>query len=142
MAPDVRSGPLYHGGAPGLRAGDLIVPQRVEDGATAHLVDGCPVCEARRRGEQLADDQNDPAHVYVTTDREYAAIYANGYPHGGLYRVTVDDDVALTPTGGDDPVPSWHVPVARVAAVLDPLVRFDAARMRRAVRRYLLRERS
>ena len=36
----------WHGGAPGLRPGDVIEPRA--DGDTRHLVDGCPTCEARR----------------------------------------------------------------------------------------------
>lgn len=70
---------LYHGGVPGLRIGDLIEPRPDRD--ERHLVDGCPTCEARRRGEQLAADDNDPSLIYVTTDREYARIYASGSAH-------------------------------------------------------------
>lgn len=124
---------LFHGGAPGLHVGDLIVP---DPNRTAHLVDGCPTCEARRAGSPLESDDNDPTRVYVTTDRDYARIYAAGYPDGALYRVEVDGDMAPS----NDPVPSWGVASARVAGVLDRLVRLSDHDLRRLMRRYEIRE--
>jgi len=121
----------YHGGAPGLRAGDLITPR--EPGDIGHLVDGCPTCEARRAGTQLASDPNDPQSVYVTQDRQYARVYAAGYPRGALYRVEPLGELVRTT---DDSVPSWAVPAARVLAVLDPLVILRPAEVRRALRRF------
>lgn len=120
----------WHGGAPGLRPGDLIEPQPLGDGA--HLVNGCPTCEARRQGEQLPDDDLDPSKVYVTTEREYARIYAAGYPRGALYRVEPVGDLEPSP----DPVPSWGCNAARVIAVYDPLVILTPAEVRRALRRW------
>lgn len=120
----------YHGGAPGLRPGDLIVPR--PPGDTAHLVDGCPVCQARRAGAPLPDDDLDPALVYVTTDREYARLYAAGYPRGALYRVEPIGDRVDSP----DPMPSWGVTSARVVAVLDALVQLSPAEVRRMLRRW------
>lgn len=127
----IATGPLrlFHGGPPGLRPGDFIEPRPPED--TAHLLDGCPTCEARKRGEPLPDDDNDPTLIYVTTDRLYASLYASGYPDGGLYRVEPIGD--LTPS--NDPLPSWSVPAARVVSVLDPLVRLSAHDIRRLERR-------
>lgn len=122
----------FHGGAPGLRAGDLIEPRPSDD--TRHLRDGCPTCEARRRGEQLPEDDNDPSLVYVTTDREYARIYAAGYGDGALYRVEPVGE--LTPS--NDPMPSWGVPACRVIAVYDALVRLTPRETRRAQRRYVM----
>lgn len=119
----------WHGGKPGLRPGDLIQP--TED--TEHLIDGCPVCEARRHGQQLPDDPNDPTKVYVTTDREYARIYAAGYPHGALYVVEPIGPMERTT---DDEEPSWAVPEARVLRVYDPRVSLDAKQVRRLIRRY------
>jgi hypothetical protein len=124
---------LWHGGAPGLRAGDLITPR--PDGDTAHLVDGCPVCEARRTGT-VEEHGPRPGRVYVTTDREYARLYASGYPRGGLYRVEAVGDLEDT-TGVDDPVPSWAVPAARVLAVYDPVVILPRARLLALARRYV-----
>jgi hypothetical protein len=125
---------LYHGGAPGLRVGDVIEPR--PPGDESHLLDGCPTCEARRNGEQLAEDDNDPGLVYVTTDRDYARIYAAGYPHGGLYRVEPVGE--LVDRSAHDPAPSWGCASARVLAVLDPLVSLSPKRVRSLVRRYEL----
>lgn len=121
---------LFHGGAPGLRPGDLIEPQQ----GTAHLLDGCPTCEARKAGQQLDTDDNDPTLVYVTTDRDYARIYAAGYPRGGLYAVEPVGE--LVDRSAHDPAPSWGCPSARVLSVLDPLVTFNEKNIRRWVRKY------
>lgn len=118
----------WHGGVPGLRAGDLIEPRPAGD--IGHLVDGCPTCEARRVGQPLDSDNNDPAFVYVTTDREYARLYAAGYPRGALYRVEPIGELFET-TGLKDPYPSWAVPSARVIAVYDPVVQMTVKQVRR-----------
>lgn len=120
----------FHGGAPGLKVGDLIEPQPLSEGR--HLLDGCPTCEARKAGQPLPGDDLDPTLVYVTTDRDYARIYANGYPLGALYVVEPIGDLTPSP----DPVPSWGCPQARVTAVYDACVRLSPAEIRRAFRRY------
>lgn len=107
----------FHGGAPGLKPGDLIEPQPLGEGK--HLVDGCATCEARRAGQQLKADDLDASLVYVTTDREYARLYAGGYPRGALY--VVDPIGELTPS--PDPVPSWGCSGARVTGTLRRLRR-------------------
>lgn len=122
----------FHGGAPGLRIGDIIEPRHPRD--TAHLIDGCPTCEARRSGDQLDIDDNDPNLVYVTTSRDYARIYAAGYPRGGLYRVEPVGD--LVDRSEHDPVPSWGCPSARVVAIIDPLVSLSPKRVRSLLRRW------
>lgn len=128
--PNIR---YWHGGAPGLRAGDLIEPRTHDD--TRHLVDGCAVCVARRQGDQLAEDNNDPNLVYVTTDRDYARLYAAGYPRGALYRV--DPIGELTDrTGTHDPLPSWGCPSARVIAVYDACVTITPKRLRKLKRQW------
>lgn len=119
----------FHGGVPGLRPGDLLEPQPLGEGA--HLVDGCPTCEARKTGQQLPTDELDPAMIYVTTDREYARLYASGYPRGALY--VVDPVGELTPS--PDPVPSWGCPAARVTAVYDAYVVMTEREMLRLQRR-------
>lgn len=119
----------FRGGAPHLEPGDLIVPATDE----RHLVDGCPTCEARRAGHQLDTDPNNPAKVYVTTERDYARVFAAGYPHGALY--VVDPIGELEPTR-DDTVPSWSVEAARVVAVYDRLVTLTPKQLRTLVRRY------
>ncbi|ANN98180.1 hypothetical protein [Mycobacteroides abscessus] len=124
---DVR---YFHGGAPGLRPGAIIEPTT----GTAHLVDGCPTCEARRRGEPLDTDDNDPNLVYVTTDRDYARIYAAGYPRGALY--VVEPIGELVDRSEHDPVPSWGCPSARVVSVYDPLVNLTDKQIRQLFRRW------
>lgn len=120
----------FHGGAPGLRAGDVIKPQPLGEGK--HLVDGCPTCEARKTGQQLPTDNLDPALVYVTTDREDARVYAAGYPMGALYVVHPVGELTPSP----DPVPSWGCASARVTAVYDACVRLSPAHLRRTARRF------
>ncbi len=121
----------FHGGVPGLKVGDLIEPQPLGEGS--HLVDGCPTCEARKTGKQLPTDNLDASLVYVTPDREYARVYAAGYPQGALYVVEPMGDLTPSP----DPVPSWGCPAARVTGVYDACVRMSPAQVSRAVRRYL-----
>lgn len=120
----------FHGGAPGLRAGDLIEPQPLSEGG--HLVDGCPTCEARKAGHQLPSDDLDPSLVYVTTDREYARVYAAGYPMGALYVVQPAGELTPSP----DPVPSWGCSSALVTGVYDACVRLSPAQVRRTARRF------
>lgn len=124
----------FHGGAPGLRPGDLIGPR--QDGDSAHLVDGCPVCEARRAGAPVDADDNDPSLVYVTTSRDYARVYAAGYPRGALYVVEPIGEM-VDRTGEHDPEPSWGVPAARVLSVYDAVVIFAPKDLRRLQRRWL-----
>jgi len=97
------------------------------------LIDGCPTCEARKVGQPLATDNNDPTLIYVTTDRDYARIYAAGYPRGALYVVEPAGDLTPSP----DPVPSWGCRSARVTGVYDACVQLSEAQVRRAMRRYL-----
>lgn len=120
----------FHGGAPGLRVGDRIEPQPLGEGR--HLLDGCPTCEARKAGQQLATDDLDPSKVYVTTDREYARFFAAGYPRGALY--VVEPVGEMTPSL--DPVPSWGCSAARITGVYDACVRFKPADLRRFRRRF------
>lgn len=121
----------WHGGAPGLRRGDLIAPRPAGD--TQHLHDGCPTCEARRTGDPLPTDDNNPSFVYVTTDREYARIYAAGYPRGALY--CVEPVGPLIDRSENDPAPSWGCSAARVLSVYDPIVILSPKRIRQLARR-------
>lgn len=121
----------WHGGAPGLRPGDLITPQPNDEGP--HLIDGCPTCEARRAGQQLDIDTNNPDWVYITTSREYARIYAAGYPRGALYQVEPLGELHDR-TRDHDMEPSWGVDSARVLVVYDPVVSMTPQQLRKAVR--------
>ena len=125
------SGAYWHGGAPDLKPGDTITPRPADD--ASHLRDGCPTCEARRAGAPLDEDDNDPSKVYVTTDRDYARIYAAGYGNGAIYRVRPVGD--LEPS--NDPTPSWGCEAAVIISVWDPLVRMTQREIRRALRRCL-----
>ena len=122
----------FHGGVPGLHPGDLITPQPADHGT--HLLDGCPVCAARAAGDPLPGDPNDATQIYVTGDRDYAKIFANGYPRGALYRVQTLGET--TPTLDDPEGTSWSCSGARVISVLDPLVRLTPADLRRIMRRF------
>jgi hypothetical protein len=121
----------FHGGAPGLRPGDVIEPQPLGEGK--HLVDGCPTCDARKAGQQLPTDDLDPHLVYVTTDREYARLYAAGYPHGALYVVDPLGDLTPSP----DPAPSWGCTAARVTGVYDAYVVLSPSELRRIQRQFM-----
>jgi hypothetical protein len=123
----------FHGGPPGLAAGDLIEPRPAGD--TSHLLDGCPTCEARKTGAPLPEDDNDAGLVYVTTSRDYARVYAAGYPRGGLYVVEPLGEL-IDRTGTHDPEPSWGVPAARVLAVYDAVVVLTPAQLRRYMKRW------
>ncbi|OZC62750.1 hypothetical protein CH276_14110 [Rhodococcus sp. 06-470-2] len=123
---------FWHGGAPGLRVGDIIEPR--PNGDTSHLVDDCPTCEARRAGNPLTDDDNDSGLIYVTTDRNYARVYAAGYPRGALYRVEPIGEAV--DRSEHDPAPSWGYPSARVLAVYDACVTMTPAQMRREQKRF------
>lgn len=105
---------LFHGGAPGLRPGELITPRPPDD--DRHLVDGCPVCEARRAGAPLEYDSNHRFdRVYVTTNRRTARGFAAGYPLGTVYQV---DPVGELEPDVEDPEESFAVEAARVRVVL------------------------
>lgn len=121
---------FYHGGAPGLRVGDVLTPRPATD--SRHLRDGCPICQARAAGAPLPEDDLDPTLVYVTIQRIYAMLYAGGYPRGGLYRVQPLGPLLPSP---DPPATgSAAVEAALILAVLDPAVRLRPTDLRRILR--------
>jgi len=122
----------YHGGAPGLRPGDWIEPRPAED--RRHLLDGCDVCAARAADAPLPDDDLDPSLVYVTTVRDYARVYAAGYPRGALYRVETEGTLVASPDPDD--TNSYGCERAQVVAVLDALVRLTPRELRALLRRW------
>lgn len=118
---------LYHGGKPGLVVGDLIVP------GERHYVDGCDICEAKKRGENLtlAGTAIDPINrhedrVYVTSDRDYGRFYASKYPTGDLYGVEIPGESFLS---DEDPFETFVAESARV-------VRMTAGQRRTLMRRW------
>jgi hypothetical protein len=125
-----KSDAWYHGGAPGLRPGDVLEPRPAGD--ERHYWDDCEVCQARRAGAPLEDDDLDPTMVYVTSSRIYAKLYASGYPRGAVYRVEPEGELVESP----DPA-STHsrgCARARIVAVLDPLVILRPTDIRRLTR--------
>jgi hypothetical protein len=113
---------LFHGGVPGLKPGDVLVPGR------RHYEDGCPVCTEKARGVNatLGGIAIDPVNqhedrVYVTSDREYARFYASKYPMGDLYVVAPLGE--QLDVGSEDPFLTWAVASARVVSVYERTVR-------------------
>ncbi|MEV0584056.1 hypothetical protein [Nonomuraea sp. NPDC050310] len=119
----------WHGGAPGLQVGDLILPGR------PNFVDGCAVCDAHRAGQSHAFDPltQHTDRVYITTDREYARFYASKYPKGDLYTVVPVGELTLS---SEDHFPSWHVAQARVVSVYDRYVTLTAKQRRTLLNRW------
>lgn len=101
----------YHGGAPGLEPGDLLLP-RSETGVFRHYDVLVPLYEAGLGGWLAKAGRPYPGHserVYMTTDRDRAEGFAAGYStwliavggHGAgtLYEVTAEE-VWPDPTAG------------------------------------------
>lgn len=115
---------LFHGGAPGLRPGDLIEPGH---GRKVH--DGCTWCAARA---ELPPERDGlpalPDRVYLTPLRWYARYYASLYGRGDLYQVEPLGDLDRST---EDNVESWTAPSARVIAAVDRAVLLTPAERRR-----------
>lgn len=101
----------FHGGIPGLKPGDLLLPPDTT-GTERTLT---------TYGEQLGSNAVRRDRVYVTTGRDVARVYAAFHPDGALYEVEPDGDTTPDP---DCTVPgvSWECPAARVLRVVDPVV--------------------
>lgn len=98
---------LYHGGAPGFRAGDIITPH-----PTKHL-EGCQWCASG------ADDNHAPDFVFATAERLYAKYYASKYGKGWLYIVTPESEMEPSQF---DPFETYQARVFRVASVSERAV--------------------
>jgi len=120
---------LFHGGVPGLRVGDSIEP------SPPNVVDGCPVCEAKKRGESPLIDPTpaQPNRVYLTTDREYARFYASKWPKGDLYVVSPVGELIESE---EDPFPAWTAEGAIVRSVYSRCVQLSWAERRSLLRRW------
>jgi len=103
---------LFHGGVPGLQIGDLLEPGHSRD----DLHPGCPVCEARKRGDGSLGDppSSHPNHVYLTPDRLYARFHASMYGRGDLY---IAEPIGEVEESAEDPFPAFFAHRARVVAV-------------------------
>ncbi len=106
----------WHGGIPGLRPGDRILPPDVT--GTTHSLLAYKADYERETGE-TSPQRSD--RVYVTVDREDGRMFAACYPRGALYRVQPEEPVEPNP---DCKVPgqSWQTPAATVLAVYDACV--------------------
>lgn len=120
---------LFHGGVPGLRAGDTITPGH----ARAHH-DGCPWCEARAHGQAhlgIDGPSQHPDKVYATPHRLYAKHYASLYGRGDLYRV---EPIGGVERSTEDTIETWCAPQMRVVAVVDRAVLLTWSERRRLLR--------
>lgn len=119
----------WHGGQPGLRPGDFIVPSE------PHYLDDCPICQAKKAGVSTAIDplSSRPDRVYVTTDREYARFYASKYYRGDLYCV---EPLGEIEPSKEDHFPTWTCERARVVSVYDRYVQMTNKQRRSLLRRW------
>lgn len=124
----------FHGGILGLKPGDLLTPH------PPRIIDGCPVCAARAKGQTAVIDGHPidrptgrPDRVYITTDREYARFYASRWLYGDLYTV---EPVGEPEPSTEDPFPSWCVPTARIMSIYERAVLLNPGQRRRLLRRW------
>ncbi|MFF3096738.1 hypothetical protein [Streptomyces cyaneofuscatus] len=126
---------LFHGGAPGLQPGDLIVP------GPPHVIDGCDICAARAAGQAyvmpgvgvIDPPTGRPDRVYVTSDRPYALFHASRYVLGDAYTVQLTTDVDEST---EDFFPTWCAPYAVVTGVVSRAVRLTDKQRGTLVRRW------
>ena len=122
----------WHGGVPGLRAGDLIEP-----GHERATHDGCPWCAARANGEAGPGGIDGPSkrsdRVYVTSHRLYAKHYASLWGRGDLYRVEPVGDVEAS---SGDTIETVTCAAARVVAVYERAVLLTMTERRRLWREW------
>lgn len=121
----------FHGGKPGLNAGDLLQPG--QEGNRRHMK-GCLICEARKNGASPIVDPI-PIHdgVYITTDREYGRFYA-ALSMGDLYVV---EPVGEMIPSEEDRFPTFVCPMARVKGVYQRVVRLTPGQRCRLISRWM-----
>lgn len=122
---------LFHGGAPGRRVGDVLLPNMAEH----RYVDGCPHCEAQRNGSWTPgmDPGTPEGWLYATSDRPYARYYASRAVLGTLYRVRLEGDVERS---FEDPFHSWRGRNAVVVGVLERSVALSMLERRKLFKRW------
>ena len=103
----------FHGGYPGLRAGETLQPPDTTgtDRTLSQWVSH-EAPHAKRRDV-----------VYVASVRDVARAYAAFYPDGALYEVRPLGDIEPDPDC-ETPGLSWQCPAATVLSVVDPVVLF------------------
>jgi len=121
---------FYHGGVPGLKPGDIIEP-----GFERHPHDGCPICEAQQRGEDVQPDQV-PDSVYFTSERIYAKFFADLYGRGWLYAVEPIGDWELSKTDHMQSMVVGHLKVLRVVEKAIKLTPNEIRQIRRSELRF------
>ncbi|MER6976021.1 hypothetical protein [Streptomyces carpinensis] len=106
---------LFHGGVPGLRPGDRVLPPIAT--GVEHTLTGT----AQALGASPEHARGD--RVYVTIGRDVARVYAAVKPDGALYQVEPDGPLEVDP---DCEVPgvSFACQAAAVVRVIDPVVLF------------------
>lgn len=120
---------LFHGGVPGLRVGDIILP-----GHDRRHHDGCPWCEARANGGAylgMDGPTRREGRVYATPNRLYAKHYASLWGRGDLYRVA---PVGELERSTEDSIDAFCAEAFTVAAVLDRAVLLTWSERRRLFR--------
>lgn len=106
---------FYHGGVGGLRFGQEILPDMAEH----RYVEGCPCCEAQKRGKTEAPFHDPPTPkgwVYGTTNKLYARYYASRAWKGSLYRIQLVGNVERST---EDHFPTWRGRAAKVVKVME-----------------------
>lgn len=99
----------YHGGVPGLRSGDRLLPPETS-GTERTLSQHVAAAASHGRRRDV---------VYVTPDREAARTFAAFYPDGALYEVELGGTPCDDP---DAPGTAFMVPSATVRTVVDAVV--------------------
>jgi len=110
---------LYHGGAPGFRAGDRITPHETK------RCDGCPICAAGGDANHLSD------RVFATRLRIYGKYYASKWGRGWLYIVEPEGPLERSVA---DPFETYHAAAFRVVAVSERGVELTMSERRRLYR--------
>ena len=120
----------YHGGVPGMKPGDLLLP-----GFDRRHHEGCEFCEARARGEahEGIDPPSQRQAVYFTTDKLYAKHYASLYGAGDLYRV---EPVGDAQRSTEDSYETYTAGSVRVVQVVERAVRLTDKERRKLSREW------
>lgn len=122
-------GSFWHGGAAGLRPGELI------DAHHDRHWNDCVTCRERAAGISQIDAPNGrPGKVYITTDREYARHYASLAGYGDLYQVEPVGELELST---EDRFETFTCDAARVTAVYDRAVMLTDSQRRKMMRRWI-----
>lgn len=109
----------FHGGVPGLRVGQYILPPCESGAKSVADCEGAPEAEQARIERVHRRDR-----VYLATDRRIAMLWAALHPSGTadeggwVYRVEPVGDVEPDPDYLGDDVHSWCAPRARVAGIV------------------------